>query len=59
MFFFGNLGDVVEAVDAEERVGTPTRRKNKRRALRLALLAPFDFAQGRQGKISSPEILVR
>jgi hypothetical protein len=43
--------DVVGTVDAEEHVGTPTHRKNKRSALRLASLA--------QGKISSSEILVR
>ena len=43
--------DVAGTVDAEEHVGTPTQRKNQRRALRLASLA--------QGKISSSEILVR
>ena len=35
--------DIVRTVDAEEHVGTPTRRKDRRSALRLATLA--------QGKI--------
>jgi hypothetical protein len=43
--------DVIDAVHEEEQVGTPARRKVKRTAFRLALLA--------QGKISSSEILVR
>ena len=43
--------EVVGTVDTEAHVGTPTHRKNRRRALRLASLA--------QGKISSSEILVR